>query len=56
VAYLAFVAAVLHAAVFHSPGMPLAETVLYGSSVAAVVGLAVRRQALAAAWRFSPDE
>ena len=42
-AYLAFALATIHVVAFHPPGMPLAEAAMYGSGVAAVVGLALWR-------------
>jgi hypothetical protein len=47
-AYMAFAAAVVHATMFHAPGMPAAEAVLYGSSAGAVVALAILREVRAA--------
>lgn len=42
-AYLAFALATIHVVAFHPPGMPLAEVAMYGSGVAAVVGLGLWR-------------
>lgn len=42
-AYAAFALATLHVLAFHPPGMPPAEAAMYGSGLAAVVGLALWR-------------